>query len=182
METNESLCHALCFSPEFWKCALNKLITPEIQGQKSRLNSLLAVHAGIAFFCGSVAIVMPHFFGWFFGEEWHSTLVWRLEHEHQQVHHVIIRLFGALIFTQGVIVWNVRNCQDGVLRQGIVKAYFIAFSIMALVLLYAHLTAKYWRASNWVNISLFTGLSAFYGWFSFMQPPPVFEGLDRMSQ
>merc|ERR1712190_356035 len=96
----------------------------------------------------------------------------------KKIHLVIIRLFGALILAQGVIVWHVRTCSDGRLRRGIVKAYSFAFSMMALVLLHSQLTAGVWRMLNWVNIVLFSGLGLFYGWFCFFQPPPVFEGLD----
>merc|ERR1712039_173818 len=115
------------------------------------------------------------------GEPWHGIVLVKVQNDHLRIAHVIIRLFGALIVAQGVVVLFVRKCQDGELRRGIVKAYFVAFALMAIVLIWSQMTDRYWRMSNWMNIILFSALASFYGWFSFFQPPPVFDGLDRVT-
>lgn len=147
--------------------------------QKNRLDVLLACHVFVAALCGSLALLVPHLFGFFLGEEWHGS--WRFNPDEGQVKitHVVIRLYGALILGQAFVVWAVRQSADGYVRRGIVRAYCLVFVLTLLVLLRSHLTDDHWRWHNWANILMFAGLAAFYGWFYYFSPPPVFEGLDK---
>ena len=147
--------------------------------QKKRLDLLLACHASVAAVSGSLAVLFPHLFGFFFGEQWHGS--WRFNPDDGQVKitHVVIRLYGALIIGQAFVVWVVRQSADGHVRRGIVRAYCLVFVLTLLVLLRSHFTDDHWRWHNWANIILFGALAAFYGWFYCFNPPPVFEGLDK---
>jgi len=118
-------------------------------------------------------------FSFFFGEEWHGS--WRYNPDDGQVKitHVVIRLYGALILGQAFIVWHIRKSGDGEVRRGLVRAYFVVFVLTTLVLVRSHLTDDHWNVFNCFNILMFASLASFYGWFSFVSPPPVFEGLDK---
>eukprot|EP00446_Apocalathium_sp_SHHI-4_P015335 CAMPEP_0177199948 /NCGR_PEP_ID=MMETSP0367-20130122/25951_1 /TAXON_ID=447022 ORGANISM="Scrippsiella hangoei-like, Strain SHHI-4" /NCGR_SAMPLE_ID=MMETSP0367 /ASSEMBLY_ACC=CAM_ASM_000362 /LENGTH=194 /DNA_ID=CAMNT_0018648341 /DNA_START=58 /DNA_END=643 /DNA_ORIENTATION=- len=149
--------------------------------KKRRLDLLLLAHTIVAAVCGSLAVLFPHLFGLFLGEGWHGAFLrWNPDDPQVKLTHVIIRLYGALILGQAFIVWHVRHTADGAMRRGIVRAYFVVFSITSLVLLRSHLTDQTWHMSNWVNVLLFTGLAIFYGWFYWFSPPPVFESLDKV--
>merc|ERR1711957_927653 len=92
------------------------------------------------------------------------------------------QMYGALVFGQSFIVWHARSSADGQMRKGIVRAYFIIFSLTTLVLLRSHFTDTHWHIANVLNLLLFGSLAAFYGWFYLVSPPPVFEGLDKAMQ
>eukprot|EP00930_Biecheleria_cincta_P039071 TRINITY_DN26875_c0_g1_i1.p1 TRINITY_DN26875_c0_g1~~TRINITY_DN26875_c0_g1_i1.p1 ORF type:complete len:163 (+),score=21.39 TRINITY_DN26875_c0_g1_i1:19-507(+) len=147
--------------------------------QKQRLNLLLTAHAAVAAVCGVGAFLLPHLFCFFLGEEWHGSWRWNPDDGQVKITHVIIRIYGALIVGQAIIVWQVKQTDDGALRRGVVKAYFVVFTLTFLALLRAHLTDSTWHVINWLNILLFGALAAFYGWFSWVNPPPVFEGLGK---
>ncbi|CAE8713460.1 unnamed protein product, partial [Polarella glacialis] len=150
-----------------------------IAGQKTRLNYLLLAHTVVAATFGTVAFLLPHLFGFFLGEEWHGS--WRFNPEEGQVKitHVVIRIYGALIVGQSLIVWEVRKTDDGVVRRAIVRAYFVVFTLTTLALLRAQLTDSTWHVANLLNLLLFGALAGFYGWFYWFNPPPVFEGLGK---
>lgn len=157
-------------------------LSKEALSQKKRLDVLLTCHCIVAVVAGSFALALPHLFGFFFGEEWHGAMRFNPSDGQVKITHVVIRLYGALIVGQAFIVWHIRDSPDGNVRKGIVRAYFVAFSLTALVLLRSHFTDAHWHWYNWANISLFSFLAAFYGWFCFCSPPPVFEGLDAVSK
>lgn len=149
--------------------------------QKQRLNLLLTVHSGVAFCFGLCAFLLPHFFGFFLGEEWHGSWRWNPDDGQVKITHVVIRLYGALIFGQGILTWAAKETDDGQVRRWVVRAYAVVFSLTTVALLRAQFTDSTWHALNWLNILLFAALAAFYSWFSIVQPPPVFEGLGKVS-
>ncbi|CAK0862093.1 unnamed protein product [Prorocentrum cordatum] len=148
-------------------------------GQKKRLDLLLACHASLAAVSGSLATLFPHVFGFFFGEQWHGSFRFNPDDGQVKITHVVIRLYGSLILGQAFVAWAVRQSADGHLRRGIVRAYCLVFTLTMLVLLRSHFTDEHWHWFNLANIILFAGLAAFYGWFCYFSPPPVFEGLDK---
>eukprot|EP00929_Paragymnodinium_shiwhaense_P093682 TRINITY_DN53905_c0_g1_i1.p2 TRINITY_DN53905_c0_g1~~TRINITY_DN53905_c0_g1_i1.p2 ORF type:complete len:161 (-),score=25.88 TRINITY_DN53905_c0_g1_i1:262-744(-) len=148
--------------------------------QKNRLDVLLLVHTAFATSAGVGALLVPHLFAVFLGEEMHGRIFrWNPDDGQTKLTHIVIRIYGALIVGQAVIVWNVRKCNDATIRRAIVQAYCIVFTLTATVLLRAHLTDDGFHPLNLLNIFIFALLAAFYGWFC-MQPPPVFEGIDSM--
>eukprot|EP00928_Gymnodinium_smaydae_P076835 TRINITY_DN59930_c0_g1_i1.p1 TRINITY_DN59930_c0_g1~~TRINITY_DN59930_c0_g1_i1.p1 ORF type:complete len:190 (-),score=37.88 TRINITY_DN59930_c0_g1_i1:56-571(-) len=149
--------------------------------QKGLLDLLLACHGAVAAVSGSLAVLFPHLFGFFLGEEWHGNFRWNPDDGQVKITHVIIRLYGALILGQALIVWQVRLISDGEIRRGIVRAYFVVFTLTAAVLMRSHFTSDHWHMTNWLNILAFLGLALFYGWFYWFKPPPVFEGIDKMT-
>ncbi|CAK9084359.1 unnamed protein product [Durusdinium trenchii] len=124
--------------------------------------------------------LLPHFFGFFLGEEWHGTWRWNPDDGQVKITHVVIRLYGALIFGQGILTWAARETDDGQVRRWVVRAYAVVFSLTTAALLRAQMTDATWHGLNWLNILLFASLAAFYSWFSIVQPPPVFEGLGKV--
>jgi len=59
-------------------------------------------------------------------------------------------------------------------------AYAVVFLLTALALLRAQVTEGGGMNSlNWINIALFGGLSAYYGYFVLVEPVKVFEGIGK---
>eukprot|EP00435_Cladocopium_sp_Y103_P048433 s18_g14.t1 len=133
---------------------------------QSCLNLLLTVHSGVAFCFGLCAFFLPHIFGFFLGEEWHGSWRWNPDDGQVKITHVVIRLYGALIFGQGILTWAAKETDDGQVRRWVVRAYAVVFSLTTVALLRAQFTDSTWHALNWLNILLFAALAAFYSWFS----------------
>lgn len=140
--------------------------------QKFRLDSLFVGHAVVAWICGALAILMPHTFEAFWVP--HEDDLGVHPGGPEKIVHLVVRLYGALIFAQGFIVWSARSVADAAMRKGLVQAYCIAFTLTFLALLRAQLTGGM-GALNWVNIGLFAGLAGVYAWFIFVEPIHVFE-------
>jgi hypothetical protein len=139
---------------------------------KFRLDTLFVVHAVVAWCSGALGMLLPHLFEAFIAAHeddagWHPG-------GSDKIVHLVIRIYGVLIFAQGFIVWSVRSVNDGGLRKALVQIYAGMFGLTCLALLRAQLTGGM-LAMNWVMILLFGGLSALYGWFVFVQPPTVYE-------
>jgi len=65
-------------------------------------------------------------------------------------------------------------------RKTFCQAYVMAYGLQALALLRAQLTSPDEHSVlNWLNIFLFVGLTAVYGWFVFVEKLSVFESLDK---
>lgn len=154
--------------------------TASLTASKKRLDNLLVAHGTVAAVSGLLAVVFPHLFAVFFGEEWDGHFRYNPSDDHVKIAHVVIRLYGVLIFGQALLVYAARGVDDGIFRRRLVKAYFTIFSMTTLVLLRSHFTDDHWHLYNWLNILLFLALSGFYGWFAFFQPPPVFENVRKM--
>mmetsp|Transcript_58760 Transcript_58760/g.140033 ORF Transcript_58760/g.140033 Transcript_58760/m.140033 type:complete len:161 (+) Transcript_58760:117-599(+) len=153
---------------------------PQLTSPKGGLDILLLAHAGIACSVGLLALLVPHAFGWFLGEEFHGTWRWNPDEGQVKVTHVVIRLYGALIFAQTFIVWQVRQCQDLAMRQGIVRAYFVMFFVSTIVLMRAHFTEEHWHPLNWLNLVCFFALAVAYAYFNWAMPMKFFEGDEKM--
>ncbi|CAE7943214.1 ML4 [Symbiodinium necroappetens] len=125
--------------------------------------------------------MLPHLFGFFLGEEWHGTFRWNPDDGQVKITHVVIRLYGALILGQSFLTWAAKQTDDGRVRLAAVRAYAVVFGLTTLALLRAQLTDSTWHVLNWLNLLLFACLAAFYGWFSLVQPPAVFEGLGKVT-
>ena len=77
-------------------------------------------------------------------------------------------------------MWQARKIVDAYIRRALVQAYSVCFAITTLALLRAQLTeGGHMNAWNWVNITLFGLLTAFYLYFCFVQKIAVFEGLGK---
>jgi hypothetical protein len=46
--------------------------------------------------------------------------------------HLVIRLYGALILAQGLVVWNARKVADAAMRRSMITAYALCFSLTTL--------------------------------------------------
>mmetsp|Transcript_61343 Transcript_61343/g.171676 ORF Transcript_61343/g.171676 Transcript_61343/m.171676 type:complete len:173 (-) Transcript_61343:111-629(-) len=150
------------------------------KSQNQRLDQLFAAHAVLAAVCGGAALLLPQLFGIFFRGDVHDELMRFTPGEGQmRLAHVVVRLYGAIILGQAPIAWFARCSTDANLRRGVVQAYFFVFVATVLVLVKALLTEDFWHASGWLNVFLFGGLCASYGWFSCFGPQSVFENVAK---
>mmetsp|Transcript_56267 Transcript_56267/g.127931 ORF Transcript_56267/g.127931 Transcript_56267/m.127931 type:complete len:169 (-) Transcript_56267:296-802(-) len=148
------------------------------KAHKCLLDKLFLVHAFFAFLVGILAVLVPHLFGIFLGEGLHGSFFrWNPDDEQVRLTHVVIRMYGALVFGQGIMCYTMQWVSDGVVRRSVVVAYFVVFLLTEIVLLRSMLTDTHWHSVNALNVGLFFFLTCFYGWVGFAQPPPGFEGL-----
>lgn len=83
---------------------------------------------------------------------------------------------GALTLAQGWLVWRTRLVSDALIRRTFCQAYCICFSLQALALLRAQLSAPdSHSALHWLNLLLLGGLGAAYGYFLFFKTIKAFE-------
>ena len=151
-------------------------------GDKLAVDRLFAVHTVFAAVAGALAVVVPHVWEFFFLHHAGETLQLfaSTRNDDQKVTHLVIRLFGGLIVAQAFSVWAARSVADAPMRRALVRAYFVAFALMTLSLLRAQTTTGGgFNALNWLNIAGFGALAALYGWFAFVRPIAVFEGLGK---
>lgn len=136
---------------------------------KHRLNTLFAIHAVCSVFIGVVGYLCPHAASFFFLTE--ST-------REKNVAQVIIRLFSCLITAQGIMIWKARSINDGEIKRAFVLAYFLCFLFSTLALTNEHMQDRGVVSGRFLGIMKifsFFFLTLSYGWFTFFQPPVVFN-------
>lgn len=136
---------------------------------KHRLNTLFAIHAICSVCMGLVGYLCPHAASFFFLVE--ST-------RERHVAQVIIKLFCCLIAAQGIMIWKARAINDGEIKRAFVQAYFLCFLFSTLALINEHMQNRgvvSGRFFGVMKIFSFLFLTMSYGWFTFFQPPVVFN-------
>jgi len=91
---------------------------------------------------------------------------------------LMIRLYGALLFTQGWLVYNCKNIDDGHAKRAIIKGYFGCFAASLVAVVGAHLANDGTVAGSFfgiLKIVLMSVLTLGYGWFAFFETVKVFE-------
>ena len=61
------------------------------------------------------------------------------------------------------------------------QGYAAALALSTAVLLRAHLTDEFLSLGKLVNVLVSATLTACYGYFAYFSPPPLFEGLGKMT-
>ncbi|CAJ1406053.1 unnamed protein product [Effrenium voratum] len=112
------------------------------------LNLLLTCHTVVAWTIGALAFLLPHCFGFFLGEDWHGSWRWNPDDGQVKITHVVIRLYGALIFGQGFLTWAAKQTDDGHFRRAAVRAYAVVFGLTTAALLRAQVTDSTWHAGG----------------------------------
>ncbi|CAM9728176.1 unnamed protein product [Chrysoparadoxa australica] len=132
---------------------------------KLDMDAVLAYHAGVSITLGSLAFLIPH------------SLVTTLNGgDYSHTVHEVVRLYGALTLAQGWMVYQVRRAGDGRVRRCMAEAYSIAYSLHAVALARAQLTAPTEHSPfSWLGVGLFCSLALFYGYVRWIQVIKVFE-------
>ena len=135
---------------------------------RRRLDSLFFYHMCSAYGCGIFCLLCPRAFLWFL----HETLVVNLAG--YEVAETIIRLYGSLIFAQGILVKSTRGCSEPKVRKAFVQAYTLAFGLTTASLLYAQYI-EHFSIYNWANIVFFASLFGGYSYFAFFEKISTFS-------
>ena len=138
---------------------------------KKRLDSLFIIHSTLSVAIGTLGFLFPGSANVFFLTENDREFA---------VARAILRPYCSLIIAQGMMIWRARRINDGEIKRNFVQAYFTCFLLSTLSLINEHL-----QNSGVVSGKLFgvlkilamVFLTAAYGWFTFLQPPSVFNGL-----
>jgi len=172
--------------------ARHRRFSSSIYTKKKQLDLIYGIHALFAAVTGAIAVVHPQLY----------EIFMNLKAEEQgcrimaEQANTIIRLYGALIFSQSWLVWKTREVPDPFVRKIFAQGYLLCFSTSTLVLGYAQLVAtsfkratkrlivpcRYkqifsseWAGYNWPVIGMFFFFSAIYAWFLLTKKLPEFE-------
>lgn len=135
---------------------------------RQRLNTLLAVHSVSSFIIGALGYLNPNTASLFFSVE---------SPREMGVARVLSRLYCALIFAQGIMIWRARKINDGEIKRAFILAYFVCFLFSTVAVIMEHLSnegivdGKFFGV---MKIAVMMGLTVGYGWFTFFQPPATF--------
>lgn len=138
---------------------------------RQRLDTLFLVHSVISVVVGSVGFCFPSTMG----------LVFLTENDREfLVARAILRPTCALVLAQGLIIHRSRKINDGNIKRAFVQAYFVCFLLTTLTSIYEHASNSGVLSGKFMGTMKIIGLiflTAGYGWFTFFQPPSVFQGL-----
>lgn len=142
---------------------------------RQRLDTLFMVHSIVSVVVGTIGFLFPKTMG----------LVFLTENDREfYVARAILRPTCALVLAQGFIIHRSRKILDGVIKRAFVQAYFVCFGLSTLALIHEHVSNSGVLSGKFVGtvkIIFMVVLTAGYGWFTFFQPPSVFQGLAMHS-
>jgi len=144
----------------------NYLLSP-----RQRLDTLFMVHSITSIVVGLIGFVFPSTMGMIFLTESKREF---------SVARAILRPTCALILAQGMIIHRSRKINDGQIKRAFVQAYFVCFFLSTLSLIYEHVSNSGVVSGKFMGTMQIFGmicLTVGYGWFTFFQPPSVFQGL-----
>lgn len=145
---------------------LSYLLSP-----RQRLDTLFMVHSITSIVVGLAGFVFPSTMGMIFLTESDREF---------SVARAILRPTCALILAQGMIIHRSRKINDGKIKRAFVQAYFVCFFLSTLSLIYEHVSNSGVVSGKFMGTMQIFGmifLTVGYGWFTFFQPPSVFQGL-----
>jgi len=138
---------------------------------RQRLDTLFMVHSSISIIVGIIGFIYPSSMG----------LIFLTENEREFfLGRAIYRPTCALILAQGIIIWKSRSINDGQIKRAFVQAFFICFFLSTISLINEHTSNSGVVSGKFVGtiqIIFMIILTAGYAWFTFFQPPSVFQGL-----
>ena len=145
---------------------LSQYFTP-----RKRLDTLFLVHSSVSMLVGMIGFLFPSTTG----------LIFLTENDREfRVARAILRPTCALVFAQGLIIHRSRRINDGQIKRAFVQAYFVCFFMSTLALIYEHSSNSGVVSGKFVGVMeivFMIFLTVGYGWFTFFQPPSVFQGL-----
>ena len=139
---------------------------------RQRLDTLFMVHSSISILVGIIGYIYPS-----------STMgfIFLTENDREvALGRAMYRPTCALILAQGIIIWRARSINDGQIKRAFVQAYFICFLLCTLSFINEHTSNSGVVSGKFVGtiqIIFMLFLTAGYAWFTFFQPPSVFQGL-----
>mmetsp|Transcript_24835 Transcript_24835/g.50867 ORF Transcript_24835/g.50867 Transcript_24835/m.50867 type:complete len:155 (+) Transcript_24835:103-567(+) len=138
---------------------------------RQRLDTLFMVHSMISVVVGTIGFLFPSSMG----------LVFLTENDREFfVARAILRPTCALVLAQGMIIHRSRKIHDGQIKRAFVQAYFVCFFLSTVALIYEHASNSGVVSGKFMGTMKILGmisLTVGYGWFTFFQPPSVFQGL-----
>merc|ERR1711998_339169 len=108
---------------------------PDALSTKRRLQSLFLFHSAASVSAGLSAFLMPSLWAVLFAD---GTLDSLDGGAGTNVALFMIRLYGALLASQGYLVYSIRTVDDGQVKRAFVMAYFGCFAGSLLAVIYAH--------------------------------------------
>ena len=138
---------------------------------RRRLDTLFMVHSMASIVVGIIGFLFPATF----------RLIFTTENDREHlVARAILRPTCALILAQGVIIHRARKINDGQIKRAFVQAYFVCFLLCTLSFIYEHTSNSGVLSGKFLGtmkIIFMIFLTVGYAWFTFFQPPSVFQGL-----
>jgi hypothetical protein len=138
---------------------------------RKRLDTLFLIHSTFSIFVGVIGYIYPSSMGLIFLTETKREYF---------LGRAMYRPTCALILAQGLIIWKSRTINDGQIKRAFVQAYFICFFLSTCSLINEHYTNSgvvSGKFAGTLQIIFMILLTAGYAWFTFFQPPSVFQGL-----
>ncbi|VEU42097.1 unnamed protein product [Pseudo-nitzschia multistriata] len=138
---------------------------------RKRLDTLFMVHSSVSMVVGLI--------GFFFPSTMNVVFLTESDREYN-VARAILRPTCALILAQGLIIHRSRKINDGQIKRAFVQAYFICFLLSTISLINEHTSNTGVVSGKFVGVMkiiFMIFLTVGYGWFTFFQPPSVFQGL-----
>jgi hypothetical protein len=138
---------------------------------RQRLDTLFMVHSVFSVVIGTIGFFFPSTMGLIFLTENNREFL---------VARAILRPTCALILAQGIIIHRSRKILDGQIKRAFVQAYFVCFLMTTLALIYEHASNSGVLSGKFMGTMEILGcifLTVGYAWFTFFQPPSVFQGL-----
>ena len=149
---------------------------PPQQLSRLHVETLFSLHATFACFIGGLCFLLPHVGEYFLVPHGEKLRLRDNSVREDQVPHLVVRLYGALLLATGVCSWLMRKVKDPEARRAVVRAYFTVFALSLLAMLRAQLVAgSMLLAWNWLNILLFALLTWQFGWYAFLEPQQSFS-------
>jgi len=138
---------------------------------RQRLDTLFLVHSVASVVIGTIGFFFPSTMG----------LVFLTENDREfAVARAILRPACALLLAQGLIIHRSRKILDGQIKRAFVQAYFVCFLMCSIALIGEHVSNSGVVSGKFMGTMKIIGmifLTVGYGWFTFFQPPSVFQGL-----
>ena len=138
---------------------------------RQRLDTLFLVHSVTSIVVAIVGFLFPRSFGLVF--------LWENNREFY-VLRALVKPTCALILAQGMIIYRSRKINDGQIKRAFVQAYFICFLMCTVSMIGEHVSNTGVMSGKFmgtIEIICMIFLTIGYGWFTFFQPPSVFQGL-----
>jgi hypothetical protein len=140
------------------------------------VETLFTVHSIFSGLVGGVSFLLPHVGEWFLVPHGEKLRLRDNSNREDQVPHLIIRLFGALLLSSALLSHLMRRVKDPEARRAVVRAQFLFFTSASLALLRAQLARDsmlLWY--NWINILIFGALAYNAGHYGFIEPAQSFS-------
>lgn len=169
------------YIPLLPSCAPTTMLRQSVDRMSMRLDVLFVLHASFGLLSGFVCCLLPHWLDTmilFHGESISAASPETVGMVSAELHfqvHTLIRLYGVGMIMQAYQVWRTRVTDDAYIRRTFVQSFCFASLITMLILVHGQLWTPHFHVLNWLNIAIFAGLTAAYGYFLSAKPMSAYE-------